>query len=111
MKKKAFAEYITNFNFKDLFINLGWDNFNNKLAVAINDDAFQLSGIVEKKGFVILHCSPLANGKIPLSNTRKQIEKKVTQNYFEHLIIYSDKAQTQQIWQFVIKEENKPKQV
>lgn len=49
MKKKAFAEYITNFNFKDLFINLGWDNFNNKLAVAINDDAFQLSGIVEKK--------------------------------------------------------------
>lgn len=111
MKKKAFAEYITNFNFKDLFINLGWDNFNNKLAVAINDDAFQLSGIVEKKGFVILHCSPLANGKIPLSNIRKQIEKKVTQNYFEHLIIYSDEVQTQQIWQFVIKEENKPKQV
>ena len=111
MKKNVFAEYIKTSGFKDLFIELGWNNFNNKLAVAVNDDAFELTGIVEKKGFVILQCPPLLNGKIPLSNVRKQIEKKVTQNYFEHLIIYLDKAKTQQIWQFVIKEENKPKQV
>ena len=111
MKKSKFSQYIKSFDFKELFIDLGWDNFNNKLAVAVNDVAFELTGVVEKKGFVILHCPPMPDGKIPLSNVRKQIEKKVTKNYFEHLIIYSDNDKTQQIWQFVIKEQNKPKQV
>lgn len=111
MKKNKFSEYIKNFDFPNLFNELGWDNFNNSLPVAVNDDAFMLKGIVEKKGFVILHCSALPNGKIPLSNIRKQIEAKVAKHYFEHLIIYSDQIQSQQIWQIAIKEENKPKQV
>jgi len=111
MKKNRFSEYIKSFDFKNLFNELGWDNFNNNLPVAVNEDAFMLEGIVEKKGFVILHCPPLPNGKIPLSNIRKQIEAKVAKHYFEHLIIYSDQIQSQQIWQITIKEENKPKQI
>ncbi len=111
MKKNRFSEYIRDFDFSNLFNELGWDNFNNNLPVAVNEDAFMLKGIVEKKGFVILHCSALPNGKIPVSNIRKQIEAKVAKHYFEHLIIYSDKIQSQQIWQIAIKEENKPKQV
>lgn len=111
MKKNRFSEYIKSFDFTRLFNELGWDNFNNNLPVAVNEDAFMLKGIVEKKGFVILFCSALPNGKIPLSNIRKQIEAKVAKHYFEHLIIYADLIQSQQIWQIAIKEENKPKQV
>jgi len=111
MKKNKFSEYIKSFNLKNLFNELGWDNFDNNLPIAVNEDAFMLKGIVEKKGFVILHCPPLPNGKIPLSNIRKQIEGKVARHYFEHLIIYSNQTKTQQIWQIAIKEENKPKQV
>ncbi|MDY0104006.1 MAG: Eco57I restriction-modification methylase domain-containing protein [Lentimicrobium sp.] len=111
MKKNRFSEYIKSFDFTRLFNELGWDNFNNNLPVAVNEDAFMLKGIVEKKGFVILFCSALPNGKIPLSNIRKQIEAKVAKHYFEHLIIYADQIQSQQIWQIAIKEENKPKQV
>lgn len=111
MKKNKFSEFIKDFDFSNLFNELGWDNFNNNLPVAVNEDAFMLKGIVEKKGFVILHCSALPNGKIPLSNIRKQIEAKVAKHYFEHLIIYSDQIQSQQIWQIAIKEEYKPKQV
>ncbi len=111
MKKNRFSEYIKSFDFKNLFNELGWDNFDNNLPIAVNEDAFMLKGIVEKKGFVILHCPSLPNGKIPLSNIRKQIEAKVAKHYFEHLIIYSDQNQNHQIWQIAIKEENKPKQV
>lgn len=111
MKKNRFSEYIKSFDFKNLFNELGWDNFGNNLPIAVNEEAFLLVGIVEKKGFVILHCPAMPNGKIPLSNVRKLIEAKVAKNYFEHLIIYSDQSQTHQIWQIAIKEENKPKQV
>ena len=111
MKKNKFSGYIKSFDFKNLFNELGWDNFDNQLPIAVNEDAFMLKGIVEKKGFVILQCPPLPNGKIPLSSIRKQIEAKVAKHYFEHLIIYSDQIQNQQIWQIAIKEENKPKQV
>ncbi|MBL0330033.1 MAG: hypothetical protein IPP64_11590 [Bacteroidetes bacterium] len=111
MKKAQFTEFIKAFDFKDLFNQLGWDNFNNQLPVAINEEAFMLQGIAEKKGFVIILCPPLSNGKIPLSNIRKQLESKVANHYFEHLIIYSDRDKKQQIWQLAIKEENKPKQV
>jgi hypothetical protein len=111
MKKSQFSEYVKSFDFKNLFNELGWDNFDNNLPIAVNDDAFMLKGIVEKKGFVILHCPPMPSGKIPLSSLRKQIEAKVVKHYFEHLIIYTDQVQNHQIWQISIKEENKPKQV
>lgn len=111
MKKNRFSEYIKSFDFKNLFNELGWDNFGNNLPIAVYEETFLLGGIVEKKGFVILHCPAMPNGKIPLSNVRKQIEAKVAKHYFEHLIIYSDQSQTHQIWQIAIKEENKPKQV
>jgi len=111
MKKQVFTNYIKDFDFETLFNELGWDTFNNQLPVAVNDDAFMLKGVAQKKGFVILLCPPLSNGKIPVSNIRKQIENKVAKNYYEHLIIYADQNQSQQIWQIAIKEENKPKQL
>jgi hypothetical protein len=111
MKKQAFTNYIKGFDFATLFNELGWDNFSNQLPIAVNEDAFMLHGIAVKKGFVILQCPPLSNGKIPVSNIRKQIENKVAKNYFEHLIIYTDQNQSHQIWQLTVKEENKPKQV
>jgi hypothetical protein len=111
MRKQTFTNYIKDFDFETLFNELGWDAFNNQLPVAVNDDAFMLKGVAQKKGFVILLCPPLANGKIPISSIRKQIENKVAKNYFEHLIIYADRDQKHQIWQLAVKEENKPKQV
>lgn len=111
MKKTTFTEYIKDFNFISLFNELGWDNFQNQFAIAVGDDAFMLSGVGQKKGFVIVQCPPLSNGKIPLSTVRKQIEQKVASQYFEHLIIYTDKDKTQQVWQLAIKETNKPKQL
>jgi hypothetical protein len=111
MKKQVFTNYIKDFDFSTLFNELGWDTFTNQLPVAVNEDAFMLKGVAQKKGFVILLCPSQPNGKIPISNIRKQIENKVAKNYFEHLIIYIDQDHKHQIWQLAVKEENKPKQV
>lgn len=111
MKKSEFSKYIKSFDFKNLFNELGWDNFTNSLAITINEEIFELKGIAEKKGFVILHCPAMSNGKTPLSSVRKQIEANVAQKYFEHLIIYTNEIKNHQVWQIALKEENKPKQV
>ncbi|SNT28599.1 Eco57I restriction-modification methylase [Ekhidna lutea] len=110
MKKAHFSKLIKEFNFETLFNELGWDNFHDSLPKKIGDEIYTLNGVAEKKGFAILHCPPLANRKPPLSAIRKQIEKKVTDSYQEHLIIYTDAAQKQQIWQLVVTEDNKPRQ-
>ncbi|MDM8539751.1 Eco57I restriction-modification methylase domain-containing protein [Desulfococcaceae bacterium HSG9] len=111
MKKLKFSRYLKAFDFKTLFNELGWDHFDNTLPVAINDTVFQLQGIVQKKGFVILHCLPDQNGAVPLSGWRKKIEHKVTQAYFEHLIIYTDAAQSRQVWQLALVQEGQPKRI
>jgi len=111
MNKTTFSAFIKSFDFNTLFNELGWDHYSNKIPVAAADQTFVLNGIVEKRGFVILQCSPQSDGKIPVSNIRKQIEGKLTKFHQEHLIIYIDRNRTQQVWQLALKEENKPKQV
>ncbi|QTA88381.1 Eco57I restriction-modification methylase domain-containing protein [Desulfonema magnum] len=111
MNKKKFTRYLNAFDFKRLFNELGWDHFNNSLPVAMGNEVFELAGVVEKKGFVVLYCPPESNGNVPLSRVRRQIEHVVTKTYFEHLIIYTDAARSRQVWQLALREQGKPRQV
>jgi len=72
---------------------------------------FLLKGVAEKKGFVVYECHSPESGNIPISQVRKQIERKVTPLHQEHLLIYVDDQQNHQIWQLPLKEENKPRQL
>mgnify|MGYP001045274657 CR=1 FL=1 len=111
MNKSRFSDYIKSFDFKNLFIELGWDNFLNSIPVAVDENSFELKGVVEKRGFVILLCSPDVNGDIPVSAIRKRIENNLSKLHQEHLIIYADESKTRQIWQFVVWEKDKPRRV
>ncbi|MGC9354814.1 MAG: Eco57I restriction-modification methylase domain-containing protein, partial [Mariniphaga sp.] len=111
MRKTRFTELIKSFDFSTFFNEMGWDNFENQTPVAVNDEIFQLKGVAQKRGFVILHCLPGTDGNVPPVNIRKQIEGKIAKLYFEHLIIFTDKHHSRQVWQLTVKEENKPKQV
>jgi hypothetical protein len=111
MNKKQFSKYIKHFDFKNLFINLGWDNYANKIPIAVDGNEFNLKGIAEKRGFVIIVCPPEEHGDIPLSAVRKKIENYLRKYHHEHLIIYNNHFQTKQIWQFVIQEIDKPRRV
>ena len=108
--RSYFNQLIKEFNFKNLFNEHGWDNVKINQNIVLKDEEFLLNGIAEKKGFVVLTCSANKDGKIPDVNSRKKIDRIITKYYFEHLVIYSDKDKSTQIWQLSVKEQNKPVQ-
>lgn len=108
LEKSRFTELIKTFKFKELFNELGWDKSSFSLPINVDEEIYTLTAAAEKRGFLIFVCSPDSSGKIPTKDVRKKIDNKITKLYFEHLIIYSDKDNSHQIWQLVIREQDKP---
>lgn len=108
INRNEFSRYIKNLQFRKLFIELGWDDANLDLPIAVDDQIFNLSAVAEKRGFTLFTCSPAANGKIPDSNSRKKIDRQITKRFFEHIIIFTNADKSHQIWQSSIREPNKP---
>lgn len=96
--------YLREFDFKKLFVEeLGWDQYATKLDVTIDRQSFILSSIAEKRGMAAFRCNAL-----PDYTTRRKIERQVAKSAHEHLIVYTDPAQSTQIWQWVKREAGKP---
>lgn len=111
LDKKDFSIYIKQFNFRELFNDMGWNNDKTTQPIVVDNETYTLQAVAEKSGFKILLCNPLSNGLIPDNNTRKNIETKVTKLFQEHLIIFFDTKKTEQIWQLVVRQSGKPTQV
>ena len=96
-------EHLKHFRFKQLFNELGWDSpaQQQPYRVAVSNDIWQLDAVAIKKGVQVLQCRPDADGRLPDYATRQKIERKVTIDVREHLIVFADAAQTTQIWQWV----------
>lgn len=111
LDKKDFSTYIKQFNFRELFNDMGWNNDKTTQPIVVDNETYTLQAVAEKSGFKILLCNPLSNGLIPDYNTRKKIETKVTKLFQEHLIIFFDTKKTEQIWQLVVRQSGKPTKV
>lgn len=111
LDKKDFSTYIKQFNFRELFNDMGWNNDKTTQPIVVDNETYTLQAVAEKSGFKILLCNPLSNGLIPEYNTRKKIETKVTKLFQEHLIIFFDIKKTEQIWQLVVRQSGKPTKV
>jgi hypothetical protein len=96
-------EHLKQFRFKQLFNELGWDlpQQQQPYAVAAGDDTWQLGVVAVKKGVQILHCLPGQGGALPDYARRQKIERKITSDVREHLIVFTDAAKTTQVWQWV----------
>lgn len=102
---KYIRKHLTKFEFEDLFNELGWDNY--ALAwpqVESEGRRFNLTGVAEKRGMVVVHCTPDDGQAIPPYTVRKKIESQVTKSAFEHLLIFTDATKAQQVWQFARRE-------
>jgi len=117
LDKKDFSTYIKQFNFRELFNEMGWNSNNipKPVDIPIDNNTFKLQPVAEKSGFLILvhqsnHSNPVLDN-IPDYNTRKKIETKVTKLFQEHLIIFFDTKKTEQIWQLVVRQSGKPTKV
>ncbi|MBL7913991.1 MAG: Eco57I restriction-modification methylase domain-containing protein [Bacteroidia bacterium] len=111
LDKKDFSTYIKQFNFRELFNDMGWNNDKTTQSIVVENETYTLQAVAEKSGFKILLCNPLSNGLIPDYNIRKKIETKVTKLFQEHLIIFFDTKKTEQIWQLVVRQSGKPTKV
>jgi len=111
LSKQEFSAYIKQFQFRELFNDMGWNNDRTKLQITPDENIYTLQAVAEKSGFKILVCPPDPNGLIPNYNIRKKIENKVTKLFQEHLIIFTDQKQQEQIWQLAIRQTGKPLKV
>ena len=111
LNKQEFSRYIREFNFRELFNEMGWNNDKTSQPITVDNNTFTLQAVAEKRGFKILVCSPTSEGMIPDYNTRKKIEAKVTKLFQEHLIIFVDAKKNEQIWQLVVRQTGKPTKV
>jgi hypothetical protein len=102
-------QHLSRFDFKTLFLEeLGWDSHTASLDIVIDSLAFTLTAIAQKRGMVAFICPPNGPLGIPEYPTRRKIERQIAKSVHEHLIIYTDPAQTTQIWQWVKREVGKP---
>ena len=106
-------EHVRQFRFTQLFVDdLGWDRpaQQQPYTLAIGEEVFALDVVAHKRGVQLLHCRPDAQGQVPAYATRQKIERKVTAEAREHLIVFTDAAKTIQVWQWVSRLPGKPVQ-
>ena len=102
--------YLQNFDLTGLMVEeLGWNHLQSaSTIVSVANDNYDLSPVAEKAGFAVYRCAPGVDGTTPDQNIRRQIERKVADTSYEHLIIFVDAAETQQVWQWVKRESGRP---
>jgi hypothetical protein len=102
-------QLLKDFNLRSLFINeLGWDTHKGALAIQLDGKSLTLQAVAQKRGMVALHCPTPAGERLPEYAMRRKIEQQVARAAHEHLVVFSDAAQTTQIWQWVKREPGKP---
>ncbi len=112
INKGAVAKYLKEFDFASLFISeLGWDNVpKSQLNIKLREDddiSYIFSPIAHKRGMIAYLYED--NDKLfPDYSTRRKLERKVAKSAHEHIIIYLNRDDKTQIWQWVKAEAGKP---
>ena len=97
--------YLQSSDFTSLFIEeLGWDYADGSpLYLTVDEENYTIEAAAQKRGMMVYHCVS-DNGILPNSKVRKKMDTEVTSYSQEHLIIYTDKKQEKQVWQWVKRE-------
>jgi len=111
ISKKQFKAFIDNFDFTNLFNQLGWNFADEHFPVKLRDDIYSFQLVAEKGGFRIIVFRPAENQDLPDYSTRLQLDRKIAVLYREHLIIFCDRNSTTQIWQVFVRQAGKPSRV
>jgi len=94
------------FDLTRLFIEeLGWDRLTVSLTVEVEGETYSLLSVAEKRGVQIFQC---CNEILPPYELRQKIDRQVRKLAHEHLIIFTDRAKSTQVWQWVSRQQGKP---
>ena len=104
-------QYLKESDFESLFTQaLGWDHHTQSLNITVDETAYHLTAIAEKRGMVVFECPATgADGCIPDYATRRKIQKQVAKLVHENFIIYTDAEKTTDVYQWIKREQgNQP---
>ena len=110
LNERNTRQYLKEADFENLFTQeLGWDNHTQTLNITVDETAYQLTAIAEKRGMIVFECPATGtDGRIPDYATRRKIQKQVAKSAHEHFIIYTDVNKTTDVYQWVKREQGKP---
>lgn len=105
IKRTDFDRLVRDFQFAELFNELGWNSASLNRDIKIEDQIYPLRCIAEKSGFFVMRCETRT---VPVLVQRRHINTVFSKVKDFHLIIYTDTARTEQRWQFVLRAPNRP---
>lgn len=96
--RELFSEYVKSYDFIGLFNYLGWDRSKAKLTdVMIKNQTYKFTNIAQKSSFLIVECRA-EDGKIPIYSIRSRIDSELRKQVQEHMIIFCDGLNNEQVW-------------
>ncbi len=111
MSRENARRYLLDFNFADLFTQeLGWNQCSASLRIEADGNDYVLRACAEKKEVLALVCECSAEEGLPDSALRRKIERAVTRQRHEHIIVFSCRATGEQVWQWIRRREGEPEQ-
>jgi hypothetical protein len=107
MNKRVFNQYISESNFKELFIReMGWNNPKGQtdFDLTIEDTTYELSQIAERNGFQVLTCQV---NEIPSSSLCKKIDSRLRRFANDYICIFHIPNTEHHLWVVPVKKVEK----
>jgi hypothetical protein len=98
-------KYLNKFSFQPFFTELmGWNATPATRTVkTVERQDFHFTAIAEKRGYTVLLCD-----SIPPYPVRAKLDRLVSRDHFEHIIVFTDQQAKRQIWQVSLREKGQP---
>ena len=103
LTKTEFSNYIKQFNFRELFNDMGWNNDKITQPISVDKTEYLLKAVAEKCGLKILTCEV---DELPNNETRRKLDTQIKRLFFHYILICIDKNGNQK-WIIPIKKSEK----
>ena len=98
MKKQAFTRYLANDQFEDLFIELGWNDYDGDRLLYpadVDGTSFDFYVVAQQSGFMVLKCEV---SELPTTALYKKLDTQIRKSAHEYLCIYYVPGKMRQMW-------------
>ena len=98
-------QYLKDFDFRKIFLEeMGWDKYPSELHKQVDGVSYTFKGFAEKRGVAAFYCAAIP----PDYGTRLKLDKAITKDHFQHLLVFGDQPNGRQIWQWMRREPGRP---
>ena len=107
MNRRTFNQYISESNFRELFISeMGWNNPQGQTLfdITVDETPFEFQLIAERNGFQVLTCLVDA---IPTSSLCKKLDTRLRRSANDYICIFIQKGTSHHLWAVPVKKVEK----